>query len=482
MMQRRMMVLKYLKRLNDMRNLLLFCLLTSLECFAQQPKYYRYDTDLLSPDFHRDRREALREKMPANSAAFIFAAPERLYSNDNNYQYHQSPDFYYLTGFTEPNSLLIIFKTPVGLNGLTSDEVLFVPRRNPDREVWNGRRAGEEGAGEVTGVRRVMASADFDSLQLDFSSFDKLWYILPKGVTDNTMEEDDLYSLVETFKKKTNYPPVNGDMRGLASAMAELREVKLPEEIQLIRKSISITCEGHNEIMRALAPGMHEYDAQAIGEYVWKKHGAEYVGYPSICGGGENSCILHYESNRRPLSSGDIQLNDMGAEYHGYSSDVTRTIPVNGKFSPEQKALYELVLKAQQAGFEACQPGNDFNAPHKAAVDIIKKGLMDLGILRNEGDYRNYFFHGTSHYLGLDVHDAGTHGKLKPGVVLTVEPGIYIAEGSPCDPKWWNIGIRIEDDILVTEKGFENLSALSPRTVEAIEAMMKEKPLWIKEK
>jgi Xaa-Pro aminopeptidase len=262
--------------------------------------------------------------------------------------------------------------------------------------------------------------------------------------------------------------------------LAELREIKQPEEITLMRKVCEMSCKGHNEIMRALEPGMHEYDVQAIGEYVFSRNGAETVGYPSICGGGENSCILHYESNRRPLKSGDIQLNDMGAEYHGYSADVTRTLPVNGKFSPEQKTIYELVLKAQQAGIAACKPGNDFRAAHNTAVEIIKAGLKELGIIKAERDYNRYFMHGTSHYLGLDVHDVGTFGKLKAGVILTVEPGIYIAEGSPCDPKWWNIGVRIEDNILITEAGNENLSASSPKTVEAVEAMMKEKPIYIR--
>jgi len=465
-----------------MRILIFFLLIITVEVHSQPPKYYSYDSDVLSKDFHKGRRDALREKMPDASAAVIFAAPERLYSNDNDYVYHQSPNFYYLTGFLEPNSMLIIFKSPQTFNGITSDEFLFVPDRNPEREAWNGRRAGKENASDITGVKGILLTAEFDSLQVDFSGLKKLWYIIPKGVVDDTKESDDLFSLVESFKRKCGYPASNADDRGLRSAMAELREIKQPEEIELMKKVVRLSCEGHNEIMRALAPGMHEYDAQAIGEYIWKKGGAEYVGYPSICGGGENSCILHYESNRRPLASGDIQLNDMGAEYHGYSADVTRTIPVNGMFTPEQKLIYDLVFKAQQAGIEACLPGNDFNSANKAAIAIISKGLVDLGIIKKESDYRTYFFHGTSHYLGLDVHDAGTYGKLKPGVVLTVEPGIYIPEGSPCDPKWWNIGVRIEDDILVTETGYENLSASSPRTWEAIEAMMKEKPVWVKEK
>ncbi len=465
-----------------MRLIVIIFLLISQVSKAQLPEHYRYDDDVLSKEFHEGRRNALREMMPENSVAVLFAAPERNYSNDNDYQYHQSPDFYYLTGFNEPNAMLIIFKSAQELNGKTADEFLFVPSRNPERESWTGRRAGKDGAGELTGVTAVFNAADFDSIFIDFTKYNKLWYIIPKGAVDSKFVSDDLFDLIEIFKNKTAFPPPNGDVKGLSSAMAELREIKHQEEITLMRKVVAMSCEGHNEIMRSLAPGMHEYDVQAIGEYVWKRNGAEYVGYPSICGGGENSCILHYESNRKQLSSGDLQLNDMGAEYHGYSADVTRTIPVNGKFTPDQKLIYELVLKAQQAGIDVCIPGNDFNSAHKIAVAIISKGLVELGIIKTENDFRNYFFHGTSHYLGLDVHDAGTHGKLKPGVILTVEPGIYIAEGSPCDPKWWNIGVRIEDDILITETGNENLSASSPRSVAAIEALMKEKPVWIKEK
>jgi Xaa-Pro aminopeptidase len=481
-MQEKIVNSKFFSLFSKMKILLFILMLFSGEVFSQLPAYYRYDVDILSKEFHKGRRIALREKMPSNSVAVIFAAPERLYSNDNNYQYHQSPNFYYLTGFLEPNSMLLIFKDAQTLNGVQSDEFLFVPDRDTEAESWNGRRAGKTGANEATGVAGILLASEFDSLTIDFSSFKKVWYILPKGTIDDASETDDLYNLVDSFKKKTGYPPGNGDVSGLVRAMSELREIKQPEEIALMRKAIKMSCDGHNEIMRAIVPGMHEYEVQSIGEYVWKRNGAEYVGYPSICGGGENSIILHYESNRKKLSSGDVQLNDMGAEYHGYSADVTRTIPVNGKFSAQQKEIYELVLKAQQAGIDICNPGNDFQAAHHAAVAVISKGLVDLGIIKSESDYKNYFFHGTSHYLGLDVHDAGTRGKLKPGVVLTVEPGIYIPEGSPCDPKWWNIGVRIEDDILVTETGHENLSESSPRTVEAIEAMMKEKPLWIKEK
>jgi Xaa-Pro aminopeptidase len=391
-----------------------------------------------------------------------------------DYQYHQDPNFYYLTGFTEQNSMLIIFKEKQTLKGITSDEFIFVPDRDTNAELWTGRRAGKAGAENILGISGVLLNSDFDSLQIDFKKFSKIFYRnLPKGVVDEKGEASDLYDLIEEFKKKTNFPPDNGDNFKLSKILSALREIKQPEEIALMRKAITMSCDGHIEIMKALEPGMHEYDAQAAGEYIFKKNGSEYVGYGSICGGGENSCILHYMSNRKPLKDGDIQLNDMGAEYHGYTADVTRTIPVNGKFSPEQKIIYELVYKAQEAGFNECKPGNDFSAPDKAAKEVIKKGLAELGIIKDESEYRKYFMHGTSHYLGLDVHDAGTYSALKPNSVITVEPGIYIAESSDCDKKWWNIGVRIEDDILITDKGYENLSAKAPRTVADIEATMK---------
>ncbi len=231
-----------------------------------------------------------------------------------------------------------------------------------------------------------------------------------------------------------------------------------------------MSVEGHNEVIKAVKPGMTEYQAQAIMEYAFKKNGSEYPGYPSINGGGENSCVLHYETNQKLLKNGDLLLSDCAAEYHGYTADVTRTVPVNGKFSPEQKIIYELVLEAQDAGFAACKPGNSFRDPHMAAANVIANGLIKLGIISNASEARTYFPHGTSHHLGLDVHDVGPN-VLEPGVVLTVEPGIYIPPGSKCDKKWWSIGVRIEDDILITKDGYRNLSAGAPRTVKEVEKM-----------
>jgi Xaa-Pro aminopeptidase len=223
---------------------------------------------------------------------------------------------------------------------------------------------------------------------------------------------------------------------------------------------------------------MTEYQAQAILEYFFKHFGAEYPGFPSILGAGENSCILHYVTNRRTLADGDLLVADVGAEYHGYTADVTRTLPVNGKFSPEQKIIYDIVLEAQTAGIKAARAGNKFTEPHNKATEIIQKRLMEQGIIKSPMEHRLYFMHGTSHYLGLDVHDAGLYGSLAPGNVITVEPGVYIPEGSPCDPKWWNIGVRIEDDILITKGEPVNLSGAAPRTTEQIEALMKEESLF----
>lgn len=256
--------------------------------------------------------------------------------------------------------------------------------------------------------------------------------------------------------------------------MAVLREEKQPEELVLLQKAIDMTCIGFSEMIKAVRPGMTEYQAQAINEYYFKKNGSEYPGYPSICGGGNNSCVLHYEFNRKTLNGDDILLVDMGAEYHGYTADITRTFPVDGHFSTEERAIYQIVYDAQEAGFAACQPGNSFRATGEAAQKVVVDGLVKLGIIKKEADYSKYFMHSTSHYLGLDVHDAGTYGPLKPGSVITVEPGIYIPEDSDCDKKWWKIGVRIEDDVLITKDGHKVLSSVLPRTIADLEKLMAE--------
>ena len=460
-----------------------------------------YDTDKLTPAFHAGRRAALREKMPPHSVAVFFANPERIRNNDTDYQYAQDPNLYYLTGYPEPNALLILTKDEVAVNGQKGTEFFFAQERSPQREAWTGRRLGKEGSERDLKLANVYLGKDFRNFSVDFTRFDKVMSVLPLGAVDAPRDSADLYSLVEQFKTKT--PGLTPDAQLLRQLMGQLRQVKLPEEMVLLQKAVDISCQGHREVMKFLDPGVTEYQAQSVMEYVFKSNGSEYVGYGSIAGGGENACILHYITNRRTLRDGDVFLADCGAEYHGYTADVTRTMPVNGKFSPEQKAIYELVLAAQEAGFAACQPGAPFRGVHQAAFKVIAGGLFKLGIAKDSAEVRKYFNHGTSHSLGLDVHDliapprplpapaqltASTATtavapaytgppvfNLMPGFVLTVEPGIYIPANSPCDPKWWNIGVRIEDDVIITATGHRVLSASAPRTVAEVEQLMAER-------
>lgn len=443
-------------------------------------------TDLLKPDFHEGRREALRAAMPDNAVAVFFANPVRNRSNDVDYLYHQDPDLYYLTGYKEPHAVLFIFKdNQTDLEGNSYKELFFVQEKNPTAEMWTGIRMGIEGVQQTLEIQNAYNGSAFKNYPLDFSSFDKiLFYDFKNDVRDNVRDEADLYSLIEQFKSKVNYtgeaneltpePQKNNlDLTELNNIMNDLRGIKMPEEIDLIRKAVLISSVGQVEVMKAMKPGLSETEIQGIHEFVFKKYGSEYEGYPSIVGAGHNGCILHYQENAKPeIESTEMILMDLGAEYHGYTADVTRTIPVDGKFSPEEKAIYDLVYKAQEEAIQLCKPGTTFGQLTTVAKDIINQGLADLGIINSASDRHLYFPHGLSHHLGLDVHDKGNYNRLEAGMVITIEPGIYIPEGSDCDPKWWNIAVRIEDDILITTDGFENLSAFAPRTSEEIEKTM----------
>lgn len=258
--------------------------------------------------------------------------------------------------------------------------------------------------------------------------------------------------------------------------IAGLREIKTPEEMDLMRKTVSISCFAHAEVMKAIQPGMSEGELQGLQEYVHKKLGAEYVGYPSIVGGGANGCILHYEENARVNVGKDMVLMDIGAEYHGYSADVTRTVPSTGKFNPGQKAIYDLVYQAQEAIFPLCHEGVPFDQLNKKATEVLAEGLVRLGIIKDRSQVRLYYPHGCSHYLGLDVHDRGNYDQtLKENMVITVEPGIYIPAGSPCDKKWWDIGVRIEDDVRIGKEKYELLSWQAPRKAEDVEKLAAQK-------
>lgn len=438
----------------------------------ENKQYYTYDQDYLPAAFHQKRRAALRSIMPDSTVAVFFSAPERNRANDVYYEYHQDPNFYYLSGLREPNSMLIIYKEEQDFGDFKSNEILFVQERDEYSEVWNGRRLGVEGAARELAVNKVMSNTAFENFGAQLDKLERVYFQKPYAMEDqDTSETAQLKGLYHHFNKQLATAN-QASKKYLQMMMAKLRQIKTAEELVLLRKAIDITCEAQNELMRLINDSMKEYQTEAIIEYVFKRNGAEYPGFPSIQGSGENSCILHYTSNRRPLKNGGLLVSDVGAEYHGYTADVTRTIPPDGAFSEEEAAIYQLVLKAQNAGIEAAIVGNSFWAPHKAAQEVIANGLMELGIIKKKVEVRKYFMHGTSHYLGLDVHDAGMYMALEPGNVITVEPGVYIAEGADCDPKWWNIGVRIEDDILIHEDGPENLSAKSPRTIDAIMKMM----------
>ena len=447
---------------------LFFCLL-SLSSLAQWD-----DKDRLTKEFHKSRREALRASMPKNSAAVFFANPIRNRSNDVDFQYSQNTNFYYLSGYLEPDAVLVIFKEPRTFDGVATDELLFVQQRDPKSELWTGKRLGGDGAKKQLGFNVVYNGIEWKEFGINWKTLDEIFVEYPDLPNDTKFGKADLADLVKYFNESISASEKEINRTGVLSMMGKLREKKLPEEIVLLQKAVDITIEGFTEMIKRVYPGMKEYEAQAVIEFHAKKNGAEYMGYPSICGGGENACVLHYTFNRKELQASEMLLVDMGAEYHGYTADITRTIPVDGKFSEEEAAIYNLVLKAQNAGIEACKKSADFRAAHRIAYEIIAKGLVELGIISNESDASKYFMHGTSHYLGLDVHDPGTYTSLQPGVVMTVEPGIYIANGSPCDKKWWDIGIRIEDDILVTDGEPIILSGALPRTIPALESLMRD--------
>jgi len=439
-------------------------------------QYAIYDTDLLPAFFHKRNRTNLRELMPNNSVAIFFSNAIKNRSNDVDFQYHQDPNFYYLTGLKEPNSILILFKNQVEINGEKTSEILFVQPKEKSKEIWTGKRLGKLGAEMILEIETAYTNKEFNTTDFSFENFDKVYHFPnQQDVNDNVFDKSDLYNLYLQFESKISAVDSNkNNETRLFEWLAKLREVKSREELLLMRKAIDITCLAQTELIKALRPNMTEYQSEAIIEWVFKANGAEYPGFPSILGSGENSCVLHYSTNRKTMLGNNLLVSDVGAEYHGYTADVTRTIPIDGHFSKEEKIIYDIVLKAQKAGIKECKAGNSFWDPNVAATSVISQELQKLGIIKSPIGVRRYFMHGTSHYLGLDVHDVGTYLPLKENSIITVEPGIYIPEGSPCDKKWWNIGVRIEDDVLITSDQPEVLSDCIPKTTEEIEIMMKE--------
>lgn len=423
--------------------------------------------------FFKKNRDDLRGLMPDRSVALVFSSIEKVRSNDVNFPFHQDPDFYYLTGFDEPDALLVLFKEPYEIDNEMVSELIFVPGKSKEYEMWHGSRMGTAGVKSNLGFTNAYTNTEFPDFKIRFELFDKILYNVKEGVLcDDPRYRGDIASLMKHFLFKTDSLKRKLDDQTLSSRLALLREIKDEFEIEKLRKAIDITCLAHSELMIQIDTTFAEYKAQALVEYVFRSNGGDGPGFPSIVGGGANTCVLHYTANNSNLKDGDLLVVDIGAQYRHYSADVTRTIPVNGKFTEEQKLIYDLVLKAQNAGIAKCLPGNKFWDPHDAATEVIQKGLKNFGIIKKEYEAKKYFMHGTSHYLGLDVHDAGSYQPLRLNNLITVEPGIYIPEGSDCDKKWWNIGIRIEDDILITTQGPQNLSDCTPREIADIEALM----------
>lgn len=459
--------------------------LFSVKVFSQESTTFQLsstlpdsDTDKLTPAFHKERREAFRSLMPDSSVAIIFSNPIRNRNNDINYEFHQNPNLYYLTGVIQPNTMLIIFKEPHDFDGTQLSEVLFLQDKNPYQEVWDGTRIDPKTAAPLLLLDKVEVNSRYSKVQLLPSSYSQVLLDVPIDVDLADIEDKNtIEGMIQLTREKLGDSPIVTYTKA-DELLASLREIKKFEEMVLLQKAINITCSAITEWTTTLEPGMKEYQAEAVIEFVFKHKGAEQAGFPTIAGSGKNSCILHYNTNRKVLDKSDLIICDVGAEYHGYTADITRTLPVGGTFSAEQKAIYSIVLNAQKAGIDAAVEGAKFWDPHKAATWQVVDGLTKLGIIKEPAEMKKYFNHGTSHYLGLDVHDPGTYSSLKPGMVITVEPGIYIPEGSPCDPKWWNIGVRIEDDILITTAAPKVLSDCVPKTIEEIEELMKKESIF----
>ena len=457
----------------------LFLLLTFLSINILSSQQY---VDDLGPEFHEKKRQEFRNQMPSNSIAFFFTSPIMKRSNDTDFMYHQDPNFYYLTGWKEPHGVLVIFKDNQQDNNGFFNEILFVRERNEYREMWDGRRLGLRGAKKM-GFDRVKLRSDFIKNSFKIDNFSNVLSMdIRDDVRDFKDDKFDLYNLQNKFLEIINdkeSPDNLGDLKkefnniSVNNIMSNLRQTKDSLEIKLLTKAIKISSLAQIEVMKAIHGDMTEREVQGIHEFIYRKYGAAHEGYNSIVGAGANSCILHYITNESIDIDNQLILMDLGAEYRGYTADVTRTIPANGKFSPEQKEIYDLVYESQEAAIKKAVIGNTFNDIYLESIEIISNGLIKLGIIADAKDARKYYPHGVSHHIGLDVHDPGSR-TLEKNMVITVEPGIYIPENSDCDPKWWNIGVRIEDDILITGTDPINLSEDAPRLSNEIEKLMEQ--------
>jgi Xaa-Pro aminopeptidase len=434
------------------------------------------------------RRARLAGQLQAGAVAVLPTSPEAPRNGDSDYPYRHDSYFYYLTGFTEPESVLVL----VAARGDTpARSILFCREKNAEREIWDGFRYGPAGAREAFGFDEAYAIDELDAQMARLlADCPAVYYPLGRGTFDERVARW-LNAVRAQERLGITAPPAAHDLFVL---LDEMRLFKDEGEIRLMQRAATISGQAHERAMRATRPGMHEYEIEAELLYEFRRHGAQFPAYTPIVASGANACILHYNANNAQVEDGGLVLIDAGCELDSYASDITRTYPANGRFSEPQKALYELVLASQQAAMDAARPGRPYSDMHDAAVRVLAQGMLDLGLLDKnkygsvdnaiaERAHQQFYMHGTGHWLGLDVHDVGAYRdtsqpekpsrKLQPGMVLTVEPGIYVrpAEGVP--EQYWNIGIRIEDDVAVTDGACRVLSGAAPKQVAEIEELMR---------
>lgn len=412
-----------------------------------------------------------------SGVAVIPTAPERLRNRDSHYPYRFDSYFHYLTGFGEPEAVLVL------VAGAEPRSILFCREKHPEREIWDGFRYGPEAAREAFGFDEAHPIAELDEMMPKLlADQPSLFFHLGADAAWDARAVGWLNAVREQVRQGVVAPSAIRDVRGL---LDEMRLIKGPEEVNLMRRAAEISSAAHVRAMGATRPGRTEYQIEAELLHEFRRAGAQAPAYTPIVAGGANACVLHYVGNSAPLRDGDLLLIDAACELDGYAADITRTFPVNGRFSPVQKDVYDMVLAAQAAAIAQTAPGNTWDDPHQAALRVLAQGLVDLGLCRGgvdgvleSGDYKRFYMHKTGHWLGMDVHDVGDYKRagawreLEPGMALTVEPGCYIHPADDVPERFWGIGIRIEDDVLVTPGGCEVLTSAAPKTVAEIEALM----------
>jgi Xaa-Pro aminopeptidase len=426
----------------------------------------------------KNRRAQLMKMMGNNSIAILPSSSEIARNRDVDFPFRQDSDFLYLTGFNEPDAVMVL--APGRKHG---QYILFCREKNIEQETWHGRRSGQEGAIEKYGADDSFPIDDIDDILPGLLEGRESVYNI-MGLSPEFDQR--LIGWVSHIKVQSrNGKQVPSEFLALDFILHDMRLFKSKAELALMRQAAAINVVAHKRAMQICAPGQYEYQVAAEFDHEFKRNNTQHA-YPAIVGGGANSCILHYTENTEVLNDGDLLLIDAGCEVQGYASDISRTFPINGKYSAAQREVYEIVLAAQTAAIKMVKPGNHWNDPHHAAVRILTQGLIDIKLLKGdltelikEQAFRRFYMHRTGHWLGLDVHDVGDYKVgdqwrlFEPGMVLTVEPGIYIPANSKSVPrKWWDIGIRIEDDVLVTSTGCEVLTDALPRKVDEIEALM----------